>query len=469
MERGRWSTGCEIEGVVIVQVEGTQPDIPKIFQEHTGHPIIMTLTADRMINNREVHRQIETEIKRSLTQRPGTAVLPTEQKKMDPRNTNHLMSYRTWRVISESLDGIKELQESYPGYTLIPFEVISPALWAIDESFEEIQEVCQILQRKFWTLMPESCGLHFHVARGFDWIPLHDLRRVAGLAYAADPLLSKLQPESRRISSWCKSNRLYSYLAHQLTVQEVDQKFGYHNAQEETEIPDLSQVVDLKKHLSPSRKLGFRRRLSRDELRGYIPDPLEYYRNDPENDTAGGVISLDQVPKTFDPQDIQTASRQLLLSTDCRTVAELMRLTKDKPAYNFRSYQDPWYLMTGLRRTIEFRQPAATTDPDEIVAHGKTYVRMCEWASIVDLATYWSVILKCAYGESNGEYDAFDLLVDLDLIPEAELLQEIAIKRQHVTLESNNLNKVGTADILLQTVNGPVKGRLGPSNSLALP
>ncbi|RYP41830.1 hypothetical protein DL768_010440 [Monosporascus sp. mg162] len=122
-------------------------------------------------------------------------------------------------------------------------------------------------------------------------------------------------------------------------------------------------------------------------------------------------------------------------------LSERMETRRERPAYDFGAYADSRYMREAPRRrqqpkrTIEFRQAAGTMDPDEVVAHAKVVVRLCEWASTAGLAEFWKLILDCEAGESTPSwFDVFDLLAKLDLNAEAKVLQRSMAPRYGIEI-----------------------------------
>ncbi|KAI1087059.1 hypothetical protein F5B19DRAFT_476860 [Rostrohypoxylon terebratum] len=118
----------------------------------------------------------------------------------------------------------------------------------------------------------------------------------------------------------------------------------------------------------------------------------------------------------------------------------------DRLAYNFNAYQHRFYrrvLMIENRpdperqpkRTIEFRQAAGTVDPEEIVAHAKIVVRLCEYASVTTTEELWKTIGDLAVGEAHNDwYDVFDFLVDLNLEAEARVIERHMAKERGIEI-----------------------------------
>lgn len=85
----------------------------------------------------------------------------------------------------------------YKGVNWEAVEIQSPALWADqEESWAEVRQVCELLTNHFWTIVPNSCGLHFHVGAGEDYLSTKNLRRMAALFFAANPILIQFHSNS---------------------------------------------------------------------------------------------------------------------------------------------------------------------------------------------------------------------------------------------------------------------------------
>ncbi|RYO97443.1 hypothetical protein DL765_011187 [Monosporascus sp. GIB2] len=361
------SIGTELEFFVAVRIEdGSRPTVPKLFASSEGNPLIVP-EAESIGRALETHviEHVRHTITLALDKklRGKTSVIASPQD-LDDREARHLRPYMSWTVEREGTASMPEDILGQPGvsdYMWVDLEVKSPALWAADDAFIEIFDAVQALQQTYWICTPPSTALQFHYGYGKDYIPFRNLRRIAALLYAADPLLVQLHPQHRRNNTYSLSNRLYSILAHGLTEADDNR---------DSETPET-------KPESPGR-------------RGEGSDPQQ---------EAPGL-------------------------------SKRMETLRGRPAYDFGAYADSRYRKEIPRRrqqpkrTIEFRQAAGTMDPDEVVAHAKIAVRLCEWASTADLAEFWKLILDCEAGESMPSwFDVFDLLARLDLNAEAKVLQ----------------------------------------------
>ncbi|KAI1497983.1 putative amidoligase enzyme-domain-containing protein [Biscogniauxia marginata] len=428
MATHRPSFGVESEFMVCVQQRGTTNGVPQMFASSTGGPMIV----DSLDDTIEVSQIVETRLTETINNvtRDYTGSRITDDYDMDSDDeAQHLRNYNDWFVDDDDsihLPPDISAQEHVASYLWVPVEITSPALWATEDSFEEVRRVFRTIQSQFWICTPDSAGFHIHYGTGKDYIPFLSLRRIAAFVVAADPILTQLHPVHRRDNIFCMSNRLYSRLSHGSTARETSQRIQREEVEADAEFPDAN-ITPPNANPRPRRRreLGFRSVFKRGTLQGYIFNE-ERYRY-----TTNAQLGDTSHPKSdpVRPLDIPPAVQEILSCVNAPTIAELMRYEQgafDRPAYSFLRYGRKWYQRSPRRnmRTLEFRQMGATVDPEVIVAHVKTIVRLCQWASTVDLDHLWKVALDCAAGEwEPAYYDVFDLLIELGLVDEARVLQ----------------------------------------------
>ncbi|KAI1630787.1 hypothetical protein F4809DRAFT_659390 [Biscogniauxia mediterranea] len=343
--------------------------------------------------------------------------------------------YKEWRVEEEfSLSMPAEIlqQEHMRSYTWAAIEVQSPALWVEEDSFEEIHRVISAIREKYWVYTPRTAGLHVHYGVGKHYIPLPQLRRIAALTFAADPILTQLHPPHRREDNeFCRSNRLYTRLAHgrdgDPIAYNTSQRIEVGEVESPPEPPDhtINTAPRRKTRRRPRRQRapGFKSAFRRGTLDGYTFS-AEHYRA-----TRNAALG-DNMDEPARPLPMLSGVAQLLSCPNAPTLAELMSWSNglsDRPAYNFRAYDKGVYRAAEGQdfRTVEFRQMAATLDPDVVVAHAGVVARLCEWAGAADLRAFWKTVLDCRTGAEIDPkmFDVFDLLLDLGLVDEAAVLQ----------------------------------------------
>ncbi|KAI1349805.1 hypothetical protein F5Y01DRAFT_305818 [Xylaria sp. FL0043] len=458
MNTSKASIGVELEFLLGVAVSDQPINIPERFR-HGGEPLILPPGLDRYDNPiEEVRERLGRTIKNALFGIPalGDRIVCSEEEAAADDESLHLRQYVDWTIKSDEsviiVDGIDH--EKYMGeYEWFPAEVCSPALWVTEASWEEIRAVVQAIKDEFWIITPSTAGIHYHYGHGKDYLPFQKLRRIAALAVAVDPLMAQLHPEHRRDESFCLSNRLYSRVAHGRTAAATTEDLNVAYIEAEPEVPGPERrpkPFPRPWHMrTPSLIVPFKR----GELTGYKFDRYYFRGSGYAEDNTGECR----------PCEIPFAVTEILQCQNAPTVAGLMRYSpepKDRPAYNFRAYTNPFYKKIARtppngeidryyqhKRTVEFRQMESTMEAEEVVAHGKIIVRLCEFAAEADLAKFWRVVLDCTVAEDHGDwYDVFDLLAELGLTSEATVLQR-AVARfraegKKLAIESQGLEDV---------------------------
>ncbi|KAL7619555.1 hypothetical protein AAE478_010095 [Parahypoxylon ruwenzoriense] len=428
----RSSFGVEVEFLVGMRFAGQHSGTPRRFWGASGRPITapVALQHDPFNSSLFARDRISEVINAAIQDHEGDRVVASEHEASHNPESLHLKSYLQWHVKEDvSVYLPPEIQEETDmnNYLWENIEITSPALWATENSYAEVQHIIQTLSDTFWVVTPHTAGLHVHYGRGTDWIPFRDLRRIAAFLYAADPIIAQMHPKHRRETAYAPSNRLYSNLAHWMTTNQASDQANAHTLEAGPELTDDS-VSGREPEPRPTRARGpnFKSIFKRGMLEGYTfqPDLFNYTRID----------GLDENVNT--PLSIPTAAQFLFASLNAPTVSMLMAYDFYRAAYNFKPYAARTYRQYrrardgGVlrqrqeKRTVEFRQPASTFVPEEITTHCKIIVQMCEWASTVELNELWKLILDLSQVETNGEwYDVFDLLTDLGLNDEARVVQ----------------------------------------------
>ncbi|KAI0868572.1 hypothetical protein GGS24DRAFT_206354 [Hypoxylon argillaceum] len=448
MGAGKSTIGVELEFLVAVAQPNQKPlNVPRMFQKSNGAPIVLPRDGSQETVGPTLLR-IENTIKTAAAKHRGARVFgPKDEEALDKAtgvngvdtDLIHLRRYQDWSVgrdLSVYLDYEEiEDQEHISDYLWQNIEIASPALWATDESWDEIRAVVQALSEEYWIITPRSAGMHYHYGNGKNYIPFGKLRRMAALLVAVDPIIVQLHPEHRRDYDLAVSNRLYSRIAHGLPAEVTSRELRVEYVEEEPEFPRVraSPAPAARPSLqrTPDLVVPFRR----GQLKGYKFNPVTFFETGYPEDAEAFANILVSKPR---PLEIPYAVREILRCLNAPTVAELMRyspILEDRPAYSFQNYTLDLYkrlsksfgeldLQRQNKRTIEFRQMASTMEPDEVVAHGKIIVRLCEFATEADLEALWKVVLDCTVAEVNGAwFDVFDLLVELGLAAEAKVLQ----------------------------------------------
>ncbi|KAK1671197.1 hypothetical protein BDP55DRAFT_676674 [Colletotrichum godetiae] len=95
------------------------------------------------------------------------------------------------------------------GYCWQRVEMISPAMYNMNLSFDMIRLAVSVITTNFRCRVNPSCGFHVHVGVGpTQRIDPRTLRHFAALLWAADPLLSRLHPPWRATLAYSQSARV---------------------------------------------------------------------------------------------------------------------------------------------------------------------------------------------------------------------------------------------------------------------
>ncbi|KAJ2984970.1 hypothetical protein NUW58_g5785 [Xylaria curta] len=438
METSMPSIGVELEFLLCVADHDQRISVPAIFENSKGAPVFAEPNQPRSsaFARELAYVRIRATIANAVAQHRGTRVVQAGEAISSDPDGIHLQNHQEWNV---GRDGSLFFnRREWPGrnlndYSWVGIEICSPALWATKESFDEIRAVVEALKNEFWILTPESAGMHWHYGNGKEYIPFHKLRRIAALLLAVDPLIAQLHPEHRRNNTYCLSNRLYSLVAHGRPAAAIAREIGAEYVEAAPEFPDVRDRPNPVPRRSRRRTNDLIVPFKRGELTGYEFDLDTFVTSD----LLHGESNIRQ-DNDRRPLEIPFAVREILRSTNAPTVAHLMRYGPDfddRPAYSFLSYTAPNYKRMITRndgsnqqyqrkRTIEFRQMASTMEPDEVVAHGRVIVRLCEFAAQIGIEELWEVVMDCAIAEVHRDwFDVFDLLAELRLVAEAKVLQ----------------------------------------------
>ncbi|KAI0377942.1 putative amidoligase enzyme-domain-containing protein [Hypomontagnella monticulosa] len=440
-QRIPFSFGVEMEFYIAWHLEGhDRPAAPDEFRSHPGGPVTIARQALEM-----QFPLAQTAVVRALEQ--AIANLPQDDSL--PIVTQPDILYNEWLIGSDASleaewpeqlpgDG-EELVEAGSGW--VGVEIVSPALWATQRSIEEIRKVCRFLYKTFWIFTPFQAGLHVHVGTGHAWLPIASLRRMAALLYSADPILAQMYPPYRITHFYCPSTRLYATVSFGAKISE-DYLAGV-EYQPEDSLPPPSPMKAIMQKIYEGTRAVF-------QLPKDAPKP-ERKRdvNFPPRPTKSALViqpgtaleSANFHPgmerrkladfANYRPIPMMDAVSELLRATNRNRLGVLMRVAPGRGAYNCNEF------ITDRKRTIEFRRGAATVDPVQVVSQVRIAVRLCQFAVESSDEAFTNIILDCAQGEVTPEYfDIYDLLQDLDLYPEARIVQAVTTNSLNASIRN---------------------------------
>ncbi|KAI1378512.1 putative amidoligase enzyme-domain-containing protein [Hypoxylon crocopeplum] len=442
------SFGMEMECLVASRPAAAAPvNIPDRFRNSPGRPVLVPEDEEDIF---AIQAHIRTTIRAAVEGHVGDRVVSLDQNIEQDPDLWHLRNYRDWvvdRDYSVEMPNDIRKEPHVARYNWLDIEIKSPALWATEKSFAEVHRVLSAVAQTYMMFAPPSAGLHVHIGRGADYIPADHLRRIGAFLYAADPILAEMHPEHRRAwHIYYQSNRNYSVLAHGISKESVGTYIHREDVEVEPDTPGHRPDPEVESRRDLERP-DFECLFRRGDLQGYVLNHDGFRSTDHPYMVREGQPRLPGA-QVLRPIDIPVAARELFSTVNAPTVSLLMQArTFHNMAYNFTGYDAIRYKKMVLtpdglpsklyqqKRTIEFRQPAGTVDPDEILAHIKICLRLIDYASTTPLDDIWKLILDLTQAEVHGDwYDVFDLLSELDLLEEAQVIQKQMAKDRGVDI-----------------------------------
>ncbi|KAI1149302.1 putative amidoligase enzyme-domain-containing protein [Nemania diffusa] len=400
-----------------------------------------------------------------------------------PSPLSLLPKYQTWRVTNDS--SISEMGGS--PYILIPIEINSPVYYASPDGFDAVKTAIALITSKFRCTVNSSCGVHVHVGMGLERLSLDQVRRMASLCYAVEPLLFTLHHPVRRVNKYCKPLREHSYLSqveegHMLPHHKNNSRFKFREGSEcyqyigrdrrhgEYPISRREETLDpaLMNGFLTTRKPGHFEpfispddsthaetfldnishqldlRISATEPSTTAPGERPRKRNIPRLRTPPltpeEIAELQDMlpvgegyenspPAAADPgTSVFEATQRIYSQPASCYISKQMHSGSlfERLAINFQAYScDNLVFSKRTMRTIEFRFGEGSLDGDWI----STWAKIC--AGILSFALYSSprdfinVLTNCdKASREEGVYDIIDLLDDIGLFAEAEKAEQ---------------------------------------------
>lgn len=423
MDPGRSSFGVELE-FIIAHIPSSE-----FNRDVHGNAVVIPPHIEFYEEDTYIYKQIKTTLE---------SILPTANTRIftGGGQTAPEQDHQTWQVKEDcSLDrllGGLPIPGRHWDVDWVGVEVTSPAMWSTQESLNEVRNAVDLLKRTYRIVTSEACGFHIHVGQGPNHIPLTDLRRAAALFFAADPLLAQLHPAHRLDNVMCMGIRLFSEVAHGMTVAgTASELLQLHDVGEDAVPQDADRNLHSVTNIvvpDASTPPAFDRQIPRGMLHGY-----------PRTRPGDGP----RVPPTivgrynaYMPRGIFGCVRELLSAPKYDVLAVLLQGSGQMPghrmAYNFSNYDQYKRRDPNMARTIEFRQPAGTLDADEIISLAKAHIGLFEFAVSAPFVQLWSVIARCAQADARPNetsFDVLDLLASAGLGDVAHDLQNVLLAR----------------------------------------
>ncbi|KAH6646579.1 hypothetical protein BKA67DRAFT_580011 [Truncatella angustata] len=196
-----------------------------------------------------------------------------------------------------------------------------------------------------------------------------------------------------------------------------------HTTDETTPILPLMTQADLARgiaELKLNQEIGgLRKRLNhfpRIVLPKWTADELREL-NDINGMYTGCLIELDEIAED---RGVWFGIEQLAETKASCEVAHLLA-ARYRPTYNFRGYEcgisgEP---MRSTKRTVEWRQGAASMDASWVTTWMRIVAGVSRWAVYAPVDEFLRILNCCDYAEKGGSYDVLDFLEDIGLVAEA--------------------------------------------------
>ncbi|KAI1375180.1 putative amidoligase enzyme-domain-containing protein [Hypoxylon crocopeplum] len=328
--------------------------------------------------------------------------------------------YKDWQVVidlSIKLDGM--LSEDYDSLCWKGLEVVSPAMYATEASFKEVEAVTDMLRATFRTAVPPSCGLHVHVGAGTESFDLDTLKKMAILCWAGDQVLQQMHPVNRRYNDFCMGPRVLSKLANGFKAVDLNPTGEKALATTKRKVLIWQLALD---HPSRSEsQLDFIRTFQR------CAHPTEASEEEQDACRNGCTVFFpDEPPQRNRNVGIIPGAKELWGCNGTYSVAALMS-TGNRGAYNFDNYDrnNAKTLSKGSKKTVEFRQAAGSLDGHWVATYAKICVGIGRFARDFCDGTICRLVYDCYTAELEyGSYDVLDFIIDICLVEEAKVVQD---------------------------------------------
>ncbi|KAI5922458.1 hypothetical protein F4810DRAFT_711572 [Camillea tinctor] len=357
--QGALTFGFELE-FLLATLEGDQPDPDT---DESRDPL-RTVVLDS--KDRNTFLNIKSQVDKHLINLLETEGLPTrseEEEKFHPSN-NIIPIYNEWRI-SKDLSVFMKNSIGAESYRWHSREVSSIVMGSDNPGYpNQIEKVCRAL-RKGRLHLNDTASVHVHVGRGDESFSLLTIKKFATLYWLTEAPLMKLQHPCRQSNKWC-----------------------FH----------LTQMSNLAAKTSGGSAAGYR---------------------------ALAFSSLGKMNEFVPYQLSEPLRTQFRWIWGCAKIEELAELMEGFPkmvqcprgSVGFTRFL-PADETGGNTQTFEWRQMAASLDPDHILRWIRVCVAFTDFAR-GSTAEEFKGLLRTIL-ERGSSYTGFDLLESLGLHAEAE-------------------------------------------------
>ncbi|KAI1472706.1 putative amidoligase enzyme-domain-containing protein [Daldinia caldariorum] len=391
------------------------------------------------------------------------------------RDPPRASEFRVWNAKSDSSI---YLTDEKARWTAV--ELVSPVESASPVAFKVISYVLNLIASTYRIKLNKTCGFHVHVGDGEERMPLEDVKRVASLLWAADPIIATLHPSERRTNRYSQSIRERSPLAQGSKIADVLSNANHREddtcllyigrSMRHGEQPiSWRSMNQLQKHIQAFKdnrsKLDFQPFIYDDTERsstGKMDSPTAYSVSGPNaseiqarTEKATKTINDSEVKRSSHPYsstlrrlgprfllperlpDDESMSTRLdakaesdigvfagvseIFSCESSCVISLLLETRQRPNYSFFRYRCNDLMDPPWRApTIEFREAAGTTSGRWAEVWASICVGLTHFAIHAPVDVYLSVLFHLDEATSGeASYDVVDLLGEVGLFAES--------------------------------------------------
>ncbi|KAI1114765.1 hypothetical protein F5Y14DRAFT_461148 [Nemania sp. NC0429] len=160
----------------------------------------------------------------------------------------HLRGLDQWDIVQDG--SVTEAYELEKGttekYQWFSAEFRSPACWDVQQAYEEMGFVVNLLKLKYRIRVNFTCGFHVHVGNGPRYFRPETIKRAGAFLWAADPILSRLHAPWRRVSDYATSIRYRGRVAcwEEMTPADIEWVLdSFTGGDPNDDVVDLMQVL----------------------------------------------------------------------------------------------------------------------------------------------------------------------------------------------------------------------------------
>ncbi|KAH8594348.1 putative amidoligase enzyme-domain-containing protein [Bisporella sp. PMI_857] len=151
-------------------------------------------------NARECRQEMKNHIAQTLENNDIHALVDFTEQRTDSKNFAKGVT-TPWIVKYDSTIHSMNRREEYKWESI---EIVSPPLWFMEDSIEQVQRVCKIVSTNYRTWVNDTCGFHVHIGDGLSGFSLETLQKLMGFLFTFETVIEAIHPTIRRTNFWCQ-------------------------------------------------------------------------------------------------------------------------------------------------------------------------------------------------------------------------------------------------------------------------